>query len=73
MSNEEKRGPSFNPTGRNGTDHINPARKEELSNKWGNKIDDEEARQTEGLEVGSARPWAEKKAQPNTATTVYAA
>ncbi|KAJ4315352.1 hypothetical protein N0V84_008427 [Fusarium piperis] len=63
LSTEEKRGPSFNPTGRNGTDHINPSFKEKLSNKWGGKIDDEESRQTEGLEIGDARPWAKKTAQ----------
>ncbi|RSM09472.1 hypothetical protein CEP52_004083 [Fusarium oligoseptatum] len=63
LSTEEKRGPSFNPTGRNGTDHINPSRKQGLLNKWTVKIDDEEARQTDGLEIETARPWGKKIAK----------
>ncbi|KAI8674072.1 hypothetical protein NCS55_00729900 [Fusarium keratoplasticum] len=72
LSAEEKRGPSFNPTRRNGTDHINPSLKEGLSNKWTVKIDDEEARQTDGLEIEDARPWGKKVAQKYLETRGYA-
>ncbi|UPL00697.1 hypothetical protein LCI18_011631 [Fusarium solani-melongenae] len=72
LSAEERRGPSFNPTGRNGTDHINPSLKEGLSNKWTVKIDDEEARQTDGLEIQNARPWGKKVAQEFLETRGYA-
>ncbi|KAM6528726.1 hypothetical protein FALCPG4_009687 [Fusarium falciforme] len=72
LSAEEKRGPSFNPTRRNGTDHINPSLKEGLSNKWTVKIDDEEARQTDGLEIEDARPWGKKVAQQYLETRGYA-
>ncbi|EEU45588.1 uncharacterized protein NECHADRAFT_106143 [Fusarium vanettenii 77-13-4] len=71
LSAEEKRGPSFNPTRRNGTDHINPALKEGLSNKWTVKIDDEESRQTEGLEIENARPWGKEKAREFLETRGY--
>ncbi|RSL55875.1 hypothetical protein CEP54_009141 [Fusarium duplospermum] len=71
LSTEEKRGPSFNPTGRNGTDHINPSRKQGLSNKWTVKIDDEEARQTDGLEIENARPWGKKMAERYLAASGY--
>ncbi|KAJ4157527.1 hypothetical protein NW754_009171 [Fusarium falciforme] len=72
LSAEEKRGPSFNPTRRNGTDHINPSLKEGLSNKWAVKIDDEEARQTDGLEIEDPRPWGKKVAQQYLETRGYA-
>ncbi|KAH7266135.1 hypothetical protein B0J15DRAFT_592583 [Fusarium solani] len=72
LSAEEKRGPSFNPTRRNGTDHINRSLKEGLSNKWTVKIDDEEARQTDGLEIEDARPWGKKVAQKYLETRGYA-
>ncbi|KAL2687052.1 hypothetical protein Neosp_004603 [[Neocosmospora] mangrovei] len=72
LSAEERRGPSFNPTGRNGTDHINPALKEGLSNKWTVKIDDEESRQTDGLEIENARPWGKEKALKFLQTRGYA-
>ncbi|KAI8725403.1 hypothetical protein NCS52_00111300 [Fusarium sp. LHS14.1] len=71
LSAEEKRGPSFNPNGRNGTDHINPALKEGLSNKWTVKIDDEESRQTEGLEIENARPWGKETARKYLQTRGY--
>ncbi|KAM0303007.1 hypothetical protein HYE67_011107 [Fusarium culmorum] len=56
------RGPTYAPCGKNGTAHIPPDRKRVLSNKWGAKIEDEESRQMEGLEIEDARPWAKGRA-----------
>lgn len=56
------RGPTYAPCGKNGTSHIPPDRKRVLSNKWGAKIEDEESRQMEGLEIEDARPWAKGRA-----------
>ncbi|KAF5019131.1 hypothetical protein F66182_8867 [Fusarium sp. NRRL 66182] len=61
LSHQERRGPSYRPVGRNGTDHIPSAVKEQLKSKWTFKLDDEEARQMEGLEHEDARPWAYKQ------------
>ncbi|GKU20658.1 hypothetical protein FLAG1_08894 [Fusarium langsethiae] len=62
LSNQPRRGPTYAPLGKNGTGHYNPDRKRELSSKWGAKIDDEESRQMEGLEIEDARPWARDRA-----------
>ncbi|KAF7542928.1 hypothetical protein G7Z17_g11161 [Cylindrodendrum hubeiense] len=71
LSNREKKGPSYQPGGRNGTSHYASKLKEELNSKWAVDFDDEEARQIEGLRVENARPWAKKvtKAILETAST----
>ncbi|RGP73392.1 hypothetical protein FLONG3_6338 [Fusarium longipes] len=58
LSNEARRGPTYAPDGRNGTDGYSNHRKTQLISKWGNKIEDDETRQMEGLEIEDARPWA---------------
>ncbi|KAH7149202.1 hypothetical protein B0J13DRAFT_621090 [Dactylonectria estremocensis] len=58
LSNVEKRGPSFNPNGKNGTSHYGAKFKQDLTNKWQTEFDDEEARQIDGLNAENARPWA---------------
>ncbi|KAM0432332.1 hypothetical protein ACHAPT_004874 [Fusarium lateritium] len=61
LSNEERRGPSFNPTRRNGTSHIDPALKTKLSEGWAVKIEDEESEQMKGLANDQSRPWAKEE------------
>ncbi|KAF4963773.1 hypothetical protein FSARC_8256 [Fusarium sarcochroum] len=63
LSYEEKRGPSYAPTGRNGTGQYSATRKGALQGKWSTKIVDEESKQMEGLENEDARPWAYKQAK----------
>ncbi|KAJ4133441.1 hypothetical protein NW768_005027 [Fusarium equiseti] len=58
LSDEAKRGPSFAPVGQNDTDRYSRHRKHQLSTKWGSKIEDDETRQMQGLEIQDARPWA---------------
>ncbi|KAH7193687.1 uncharacterized protein B0J16DRAFT_395594 [Fusarium flagelliforme] len=58
LSDEAKRGPSFTPNNRNDTDQYTRHRKYQLSTKWGSKIEDDETRQMQGLEIQDARPWA---------------
>ncbi|KAH6986181.1 hypothetical protein BKA56DRAFT_654394 [Ilyonectria sp. MPI-CAGE-AT-0026] len=60
LSNVEKKGPSFQPSGKNGTSHYAAKLKQDLNNKWSIEFDDEEARQIEGLCAEDARPWAKK-------------
>ncbi|KAJ4028053.1 hypothetical protein NW752_000310 [Fusarium irregulare] len=55
LSDEAKR-PSFTPNNYNGTDEYTRHRKYQLSTKWGSKIEDDEARQMQGLEIQDARP-----------------
>ncbi|KAM0555102.1 hypothetical protein ACHAPJ_006451 [Fusarium lateritium] len=63
LSCEEKRGPSYKPTGRNGTGQYSASRKGALQGKWSTKIVDEESKQMDGLENEDARPWAYKQAK----------
>ncbi|TWU72440.1 hypothetical protein ED733_003457 [Metarhizium rileyi] len=49
LSNRERKGPSFAPSGRNGTAHIPSALKKVLETKWNVQINDEESEQMEGL------------------------
>ncbi|KAM0502776.1 hypothetical protein ACHAP8_003606 [Fusarium lateritium] len=58
LSNQARRGPSFAPNKNNGSKNIDPHLKIKLIHKWGSaKIEDDESRQMEGLEI-EARPWA---------------
>ncbi|KND86340.1 hypothetical protein TOPH_09030 [Tolypocladium ophioglossoides CBS 100239] len=66
LSDKERRGPSFAPTGRNGTSHYSPQLKDNLRNKWSAMavpIQDAESEQVEGLANDDARPWAKKIAK----------
>ncbi|KAF4467941.1 hypothetical protein FALBO_5175 [Fusarium albosuccineum] len=60
LSNIEKRGPSYNPTGKNSTSKYSREYKDKLGSSWNTTFDDEEARQVEGLHIEDARPWAKK-------------
>ncbi|KHN96591.1 uncharacterized protein MAM_05534 [Metarhizium album ARSEF 1941] len=63
LSNQERKGPSFAPSRRNGTGHIAPDLKKGLEAKWSVQIHDEESEQMLGLVVEDSRPWAKKIAQ----------
>ncbi|KAI1053920.1 hypothetical protein LB507_007325 [Fusarium sp. FIESC RH6] len=64
LSDEAKRGPSFAPNGRNDTEQYTRHRKYQLSTKWGSKIEDDEARQMQGLEIQDARPGPPPRIAP---------
>ncbi|KAI5467228.1 hypothetical protein BGZ63DRAFT_398828 [Mariannaea sp. PMI_226] len=82
LSNVAKKGPTYDPRGRNGTSHYSPQLKDHLNDRWQGEqkysaagketstlklslveIVDEESRQTEGLRIEDARPWAAKVAR----------
>ncbi|KPM39046.1 hypothetical protein AK830_g7480 [Neonectria ditissima] len=63
LSSVAKRGPSFDPRGRNGTSHYSAKLKQDLNNRWNVTIDDEESRQIEGLHLDNARPWGKEMAK----------
>ncbi|PHH62970.1 hypothetical protein CDD81_6395 [Ophiocordyceps australis] len=63
LSDKQKKGPSYAPGRRNGTDHIPPVIKKGLKVKWKVALSDAEAEQMEGLKVADARPWAKKMAK----------
>ncbi|POR37238.1 Uncharacterized protein TPAR_02556 [Tolypocladium paradoxum] len=72
LSDRERRGPSFAPTGRNGTSHYSPQLKDNLKSKWSVPIQDAESEQVEGLANDDARPWAKKIAKAFMASNTVA-
>ncbi|KAK7397519.1 hypothetical protein QQX98_013114 [Neonectria punicea] len=63
LSSVAKKGPSFDPRGKNGTNHYPTKLKQDLNNRWKVTIDDEESRQIEGLHLDNARPWGKQMAK----------
>ncbi|KAK7431958.1 hypothetical protein QQZ08_001578 [Neonectria magnoliae] len=63
LSSVAKKGPSFDPRGKNGTSHYPAKLKQDLNNRWNVTIDDEESRQIEGLHLDNARPWGKQMAK----------